>query len=99
MEYNPGSAIEVFYSYAHEDEELRTHLEKHLGIMKRQGAIRDWHDREITAGKEWGGAIDEHLESAHIILLLISADFLASDFRSALTIPMWRSASTIWALC
>jgi hypothetical protein len=49
--------------------------------MKRQGAIRDWHDREITAGEEWDKAIDEHLESAHIILLLISADFLASDFR------------------
>ena len=80
MEDKPGSAIEIFYSHAHEDEKLRTHLEKHLSIMKRQGVIRDWYDRKITAGEEWGGAIDIHLESAHVILLLISADFLASDY-------------------
>ncbi len=80
MEEKPEAAIEVFYSYAHEDETLRDHLVKHLSIMKRRGLILDWHDREITAGDEWGGAIDEHLESAHIILLLISSDFLASDY-------------------
>src|SRR5256886_17213924 len=40
----------------------------------------DWHDREITAGSEWANQISEHLESAQIILLLISPDFLASDY-------------------
>jgi hypothetical protein len=63
--------LEIFYSYAHEDEELRDKLEKHLSLLKRQGVISDWHDREITAGSEWANQISEHLESAQIILLLI----------------------------
>jgi TIR domain len=77
---NPPGSIEVFYSYAHKDEPLRDELEKHLSLLKRQGAIAGWHDRRISAGTEWAGAIDAHLQRAHIILLLISADFLASDY-------------------
>jgi hypothetical protein len=72
--------LEIFYSYAHEDEELRDKLEKHLSQLKRQGFISDWHDRDITAGSEWKNEIDKYLESAQIILLLISPDFLASDY-------------------
>jgi hypothetical protein len=70
----------VFYSYSHKDEALRERLETHLKLLKRQGIIQDWHDRRISAGTEWEGQIDQYLESAHIILLLISADFLASDY-------------------
>ncbi len=76
----PTRAIEVFFSYAHEDEKLRDKLEKHLSILKRQGVITGWHDRRIGAGKEWAGEIDQHLNTAHIILLLISSNFLASDY-------------------
>jgi tetratricopeptide (TPR) repeat protein len=76
----PTEAIEVFFSYAHEDEELRDELEKHLSILKRQGVITSWHDRKIGAGKEWEGEIDIHLNMAHVILLLISPDFIASDY-------------------
>src|SRR5438128_1377433 len=72
--------IEVFFSYSHKDEELRDEMANHLSILKRQGVITDWHDRRITAGDEWAGQIDEHLNSAHLILLLISADFIASDY-------------------
>ena len=72
--------IEVFYSYSHKDEELREQLENHLSILKRRGIIKDWHDRRIGAGKEWEGEIDEHLNTASIILLLISSDFMASDY-------------------
>jgi TIR domain/CHAT domain len=77
---SPTIPIEVFFSYAHEDEELKNELVKHLSILKRQGVITAWHDREITAGTEWAGEIDRHLNTAHIILLLISSDFLASDY-------------------
>jgi hypothetical protein len=42
--------------------------------------ITNWHDRQITAGEEWKGTIDDHLASAHVILLLISPDFIASDY-------------------
>ena len=76
----PPASIEVFYSYAHEDEELVKELRKHLSLLKRQGVIREWYDREITAGTEWKGQIDQHLNSSGVILLLISADFLASDY-------------------
>lgn len=72
--------IEIFFSYAHEDEELRDELAKHLSILKRQGKITAWYDRDITAGSEWAGAIDDHLNSADIVLLLISPDFIASDY-------------------
>jgi hypothetical protein len=76
----PPGSTEVFFSYAHEDEPLLGELNKHLGILKRLGVIRDWHDRKITAGSEWKGQIDGHLDSAGVILLLISADFIASDY-------------------
>jgi tetratricopeptide (TPR) repeat protein len=72
--------IRVFYSYAHEDEALRDALEKHLNLLQRQGIIQPWHDREITAGRAWKGAIDQNLEMAELILLLISPDFLHSDY-------------------
>ncbi len=70
----------LFFSYSHADEELRNQLEKQLMILKRQGVIETWHDRMIGAGNEWKGAIDDHLENDDIILLLISPDFLASDY-------------------
>ncbi len=73
-------AVEVFYSYAHKDEPLRNDLEKHLKLLQRQGFITQWHDRRIGAGTEWAHTIDSHLHSAAIILLLVSADFMASDY-------------------
>jgi hypothetical protein len=72
--------VEVFFSYSHKDERYRKQLESHLSLLKRQGVITDWHDRRIQAGTEWAGQIDEHLESAGIILLLVSSDFLASKY-------------------
>ncbi len=72
--------IDVFFSYAHEDEELRNELTKHLKLLERQGVISAWYDRDITAGEEWKPKILEKLNQSQLILLLISADFLASDF-------------------
>jgi len=70
----------LFFSYSHKDEALRDRLEVHLAALKREGAISTWHDRRITAGDVLGQRIDENLESADIILLLVSPDFLASDY-------------------
>ena len=72
--------VKVFFSYAHKDEGLRNELAKHLRLMKRRGVISTWHDREITAGSDWAQKINEQFEAANIILLLISADFLDSDY-------------------
>ena len=76
----PPGTTEVFFSYAHEDEPLLGELLKHLGILKRLGVIRDWHDRKITAGTEWKGQIDEHLDDRRGHPPLVSADFIASDY-------------------
>ncbi len=70
----------LFYSYSHKDESLRDQLETHLKLLQRQDVISTWHDRKILAGEEWKDAIDGNLESADIILLLVSADFIASDY-------------------
>jgi hypothetical protein len=72
--------VKLFYSYSHADEDLRKELVKHLTILKRQNVIEPWHDRDIEAGAEWSKEIEQHLNEAHIILLLISPDFIASDF-------------------
>lgn len=72
--------IQVFFSYAHRDEDLRDELAKHLSILQRQGVISAWHDRNISGGEEWATEIDRHLATAKIILLLISSDFVASNY-------------------
>ena len=71
---------DVFISYAHEDDDLRAKLEKHLKLLERQGLVRTWHDRRILPGGTWAGEIDANLEAANIVLLLVSADFIASDY-------------------
>lgn len=70
----------LFFSYCHKDEGLRDQLEVHLALMKNQGLIESWHDRRITAGSEVDASISEALEQADVILLLISADFIASNY-------------------
>jgi tetratricopeptide (TPR) repeat protein len=76
----PTQAVEVFYSYAHKDEKLRSALVEHLSTLQRQGYISEWHDRHILAGTDWAQEIDTHLNSASLILLLISPSFIASDY-------------------
>lgn len=72
--------LRVFLSYSHKDESLRNELETHLKLMQHLRLIATWHDRLIEAGDEWKNKIDENLELAEIILLLVSADFIASDY-------------------
>jgi HEAT repeat protein/energy-coupling factor transporter ATP-binding protein EcfA2 len=73
-------SMKLFFSYAHKDEPLRDELAKHLSLLKRQNIITDWHDRNITAGTDWAQAIDHNLNTADIILLLISSDFIHSEY-------------------
>ena len=72
--------INLFIVYSHEDERLWEQLEQHLKILAQEGLITSWHDHRILTGQEWTGKIDSHLERANLILLLISADFIASDY-------------------
>ncbi|MEO1394933.1 MAG: toll/interleukin-1 receptor domain-containing protein [Cyanobacteria bacterium J06634_5] len=73
-------ALRLFYSYSHKDEILRDQLDTHLKILERQGLIQSWHDRRILGGEDWAQEIDTNLQQADIVLLLISADFIASDY-------------------
>lgn len=70
----------LFFSYSHTDEQLRDELGKHLSMLRREGTIESWHDRRIVPGQQLDHAIDRHLQAASIILLLVSSDFLASDY-------------------
>ena len=70
----------VFFVYSHKDEDHRNQLEVQLSMLKRQGLIESWHDRRITAGSTFNQTIDDRLEEADIILLLVSPDFLASEY-------------------
>jgi hypothetical protein len=70
----------VFFSYTHVDEALRDQLEIHLAGLKRQGVIETWHDRRIAAGSHIDRTISRELEAADAILLLVSANFIASDY-------------------
>lgn len=80
MAEEPTKPIRIFYSYAYKDRLFRDELEKHLIPLKQMGWISSWHDREINGATEWEYEIDQHLNSADIILLLISPDFMASDY-------------------
>src|SRR6266487_2188218 len=73
-------AIEVFISYSHRDQALRQKLDNHLANLKRQNIITSWYDGDIKPGEELLPQIIEHLNKAQIILLLVSADFMASKF-------------------
>lgn len=75
-----NNGVELFFSYSHADEGLRNELEKHLSQMKREGLISTWHDRRLLAGSDFDSEIDHHIHSADVILLLVSPDFLNSDY-------------------
>ncbi|MFL6254401.1 MAG: COR domain-containing protein [Pyrinomonadaceae bacterium] len=75
-----GRGVRLFVSYSHRDESFRKELETHLKILQQRGLIDVWSDRDIEAGDDWRQRIDDNLERADIVLLLVSADFNASDY-------------------
>ena len=77
---NPPRPLKLFFVYAREDEALLNKLKVHLRPLQREGLIDIWHDRNIVAGTDWKQEISEQMNTADIILLLISADFMASDY-------------------
>src|SRR6266699_1235636 len=72
--------VKIFFCYAHEDEPLLNKLKTHLRPLQRAGLIDVWHDCDISAGTDWEQQIKEQLNTAHIILLLVSPDFMDSDY-------------------
>ena len=70
----------LFCSYSHADEKFRAQLEKHLALMSQQDIVHVWHDRRIEPGADWKQQIDDNLEHADVVLLLVSSDFMASQY-------------------
>jgi len=70
----------VFCCYARKDQEFLHDLKTHLKSLEREGLITVKADIDISPGTEWETTINHHLEVANIILLLISPDFIASDY-------------------
>lgn len=72
--------LSVFLSYSHKDETFKNELDIHLAPLKRNNKIKTWNDRELTAGSKFDDEIKKHLNESQIIILLISADFISSDY-------------------
>ena len=72
--------MKAFISYSRKDEAALERLHIHLAVLRREGRIDEWFDREILAGGEIDAEIAERLESSELFLLLVSPDFLASDY-------------------
>jgi hypothetical protein len=90
--------IKIFCCYSHEDEALLNKLKAHLKPLQRQGLIDVWHDRDIGAGTDWEQHIKEQLNTAQIILLLVSPDFMDSDYCYGLASTLKQQAVylTFW---
>ena len=76
----PDTPLKVFISYAHEDEPFKNDLVGHLKTLSRQGKIEIWQDRDMLAGDRWDPEIKKSLEEADIVLLLISVNFINSNY-------------------
>jgi hypothetical protein len=84
--------ISVVISYSHKDEKYKDELVTHLASLRRSGIISDWHDRKLTAGTEFDTALQERFESDAVILLLVSSDYISSEYcwQTELVIAMNR---------
>lgn len=76
----PNRLVKVFFSYAREDSELREQLYRHLAVLRRERSIDAWYDGELIPGQPWRPEILAQLEESQVVVMLVSSDFLASDF-------------------
>lgn len=72
--------VRVFLSYSHVDEEFKNKLDIHFAPLKRSNKIETWNDRKLVPGTLFDDEIRKHLCEDEIIILLISADFISSDY-------------------
>jgi hypothetical protein len=79
--------VDIFFSYAHEDEKLMHFVRRHLVVFDHEGILSKWYDGKILAGQDWAGEIDQHLFYSGIILLFISAHFFDSKYCYKVEMP------------
>lgn len=83
----------VFISYSHQDAAYLARLQRFLAPHVRSGAIPLWDDTQIKPGDEWKRKIEQALSSARVALLLVSVDFLASEFVTREELPRLLAAA------
>ena len=77
----------MFISYSKHDLPLLEQLVSHLSNLIREQQINIWYDRQMIAGEEWSDEINERLNSAGMVFLLISRDFLSSKYCFDVELP------------
>jgi hypothetical protein len=87
MAPSPSTRTKVFISYSHADKEWLERLKRHLKPLVREGNLDYWDDTHIRPGDDWKQEIQNALDTAQVAVLLISADFFASDFIDENELP------------
>ena len=94
------SPVDCVYVYVEDDAAAGSRIERHLRILQRQGFISTWHTCQLTQGTEWGRNIEPSIQHAELVLVLISADFLASEY--AVRLEQWlmerHRANEVWII-
>lgn len=92
MASSPSTRTKVFISYSHADQEWLERLRRHLKPLVREG-LDCWDDTHIQPGEDWQREIRTALDTAQVAVLLISADFFASDFIDETELPPLLAAA------
>ncbi len=93
MSVTDKTRTKIFISYSHNDSEWLERLQVHLKPIERQGLVTPWDDTKIQPGANWREEIQAALDTANIAILLISADFLGSDFIADNELPLLLDAA------
>ncbi len=75
----PTKIVSLFYCYADQDKLFQEQLRAHLGQLLRQKLLTDWGPDDLSAGQTKEEEINNHLNTAHLFLFLVSSDFISSD--------------------
>jgi len=89
----PVERDQVFVCYSHRDATYLDRLQVHLRPLERAGLMDLWSDRRLEPGDDWRREIELALSRARAAILLVSADFLASDFIQEVELPHFLSSA------
>ena len=87
-ERTPSNKLNIFISYSHADKRWLERLKKHLKVLSKYSeSIEYWEDSKLRGGDKWRDEITSAIKKANVAILLVSTDFLASDFISSDELP------------